>query len=152
MVHDWPDFGLFTTPRKREKKMNKSVLAAIVSAFALSACGPSAQDAKKLNPDNPQVSVVGGKIAIDQETIRFAKDKQNVKITWQLPADSKYTFPKDGIAIKDGGDEFPDCHPEQNGLRFACMNKHSKPGKYKYTITVDGSPAVPPLDPIIDND
>lgn len=107
---------------------------------------------KTMDPSNPQVSVVDGKIVVDQETIRFGKDKRNVKITWQLPPDSKYTFPKDGIVINDAGDEFPDCHQEQNGLRFACMNKHSKPGKYKYTIKVEGSPAVPPLDPVVVND
>ena len=140
--------------------MKKSVLVAALLALVLSACGPNVQDAKKvpdvkkMDPSNPLVSVVGGKIDINQDTIRFGKDKQNVKITWQLPSDSKYTFPKDGIVINDAGDEFPDCQVEPNdkGLKFSCKNKHSKPGKYKYTIKVEGSPVVPPLDPIIEND
>lgn len=145
--------------------MRISVVVAALLAFVLSACGSNVQDVKsaqkgkivqevtKMDPSNPQVSVVDGKIVIDQETIRFAKDKQNVKITWHLPKDSKYTFSKDGIAIKDAGDEFPDCQvePNEKGLKFSCKNKHSKPGKYKYTINVEGSPTVPPLDPIVEN-
>ncbi len=139
--------------------MKKSVLVAVVSAFVLSACGPGAQDAKNVqavkmkDPSNPQITVAGGKIEIDQETITFGKDKPNVKITWHLPKDSKYIFPKDGIVIKDAGDEFPDCQVEPNdkGLKFSCKNKNSKRGKYKYDIKVQGSPEVPPLDPFVDN-
>ncbi len=107
---------------------------------------------------NPQVTVVDGKIVVDQETITFAKDQQNVKITWHLPKDSNYVFPTDGIVIEGAGagDEFLDhqVEPNDKGLKFSCKNKHSKPGKYKYTIKVQGPPGVPPLvplDPYIDN-
>ena len=140
--------------------MKKSVLVAVVSAFILSACGPSAQDAKtaqavkKTDSSKPQVSVVDSKIVVDPDPLQFAKDQQNVKITWELPKDSKYIFPNDGITIKDPGDEILDCQvePNEKGLKYSCKNKHSKAGKYKYTIKVDGSPAVPPLDPVIVND
>lgn len=133
--------------------MKKSVLVAAASALLLAACGSNVQEVKKMDPSNPQVSVVGGKIVVDQDTIRFEKEKQDIKITWHLPKDSKYIFPSDGIVIKDPGDEFPDCkvEPNEKGLKFSCMNKHKKSGTYKYTIKVDGSPAVPPLDPIIAN-
>jgi hypothetical protein len=132
--------------------MKKSLLVAAASVLALVACSSNGEGGKNADPSNPVVSVAGGKITVAPEPLQFAKDKHNVKITWQLPAGTPYTFPKDGIVIGDGGDEFPDCHPEQNGQRFACMNKHNKPGKYKYTIKVDGSPAVPPLDPIVINE
>lgn len=145
--------------------MKKSVLVAALTAFVLSACGPSAQDlksaqpvksvpeVKKSDPSKPQVSVKDGKIVVDPDPLQFAKDQQNVKITWELPKDSKYIFPNDGITIKDPGDEILDCQvePNEKGLKYSCKNKHSKPGKYKYTVKVDGSPAVPPLDPIIEN-
>ena len=133
--------------------MKKSVLVAAMSAIVLTACASNVLDARTIDPENPGVFVVDDKyIVVDQEPIYFPKAKKNVKITWQLPSDSKYRFPKDGIVIKDAGDEFPDCHPEQNGLRFACMNKHYKPGTYKYTIKVEGPSTVPPLDPIVLND
>jgi hypothetical protein len=133
--------------------MKKSVLVAAASALVLTACACNTLNVRKIDPQNPGVFVVDSSyIVVDQEPLYFPKGKQNVTITWQLPSDSRYTFPKDGIVIKDAGDEFPDCHPEQNRLRFACMNKHSKPGKYKYTIKVEGSPAVAPLDPTVLND
>ena len=133
--------------------MKKSVLVATVSALVLTACACNPLDVRNTNPHYPNVSVVDGKyIVVVPDPLYFPKADQNFKITWQLPADSKYTFPRDGIVINDAGDEFPDCHQEQNGLRFACMNKHAKPGTYKYTIKVEGSPAVRPLDPVIMND
>lgn len=133
--------------------MKKSVLVAAVSALVLTGCACNPLDVRKIDPHNPGVFVVNDKyIVVNQEPLYFPKGTQDVRITWQLPSDSKYTFPRDGIVIKDAGDEFADCHPEPNGLRFSCLNKHSKPGTYKYTIKVEGSPAVPPLDPIILND
>ena len=72
-------------------------------------------------------------------------------ITWQMISPG-YTFPSNGIVIQDAGSEFDNCHVEANGRRFACHNKHTKPGKYKYTVNVAGSPAVPPLDPWIANE
>jgi hypothetical protein len=62
-----------------------------------------------------------------------------------------YTFPSNGIVFPNGGTEFVDCRVEANGRRFMCHNKHTKPGRYKYTINITGSPAVPPLDPFVDN-
>ena len=133
--------------------MKISILVAAMSATVLTACASNVLDARTIDPENPGVFVVDNKyIVVDQEPIYFSKGKRDLRITWQLPPDSKYRFPKDGIVIKDPGDEFPDCHPEQNGLRFSCMNKHYKSGTYKYTIKVEGPSAVPPLDPIVIND
>ncbi len=70
------------------------------------------------------------------------------EITWQV-ATPGYTFSENGIAIADGG-EF-DCRPTEGRRRFVCNNKHSKPGTYKYTITLIGFPFVFPLDPWIVN-
>ena len=135
--------------------MKRNAFLAVIFALLLAACTWHGPDTRKLDPDNPQVSVVDGKITIDQETVHFGKEKKNFKITWSLPADSPYRFAKnDGIFIIGGGDEFYGCHQEENGVRFSCMNRNSKPGRnrYKYNIAVEGSPAVRPLDPIIDND
>jgi hypothetical protein len=133
--------------------MKSSVLVVAATALLLTGCACNLPEARKMDPHNPGVFVVDGRyIVVDQEPIYFAREMQNVRITWQLPADSKYRFSRDGISFKDAGDEIADCHLEQNGLRFSCLNKHSKPGKYKYTIKVDGSPVVPALDPTVVND
>jgi hypothetical protein len=133
--------------------MKKTLLVAVAAALGLTACASHHSHGMKSDPASPRVSILGGKqIVVDQEPLFFAKGIQNVRINWQLPPDSKYTFPKDGIVVNDARDEITDCRPEKNGLAFSCLNRHSKPGKFKYTIKVDGSPAVPPLDPIIIND
>ena len=133
--------------------MKKMILVLVATGLLVTACASHRSHVEKTNPLRTGVSVVDGKrIVVGQEPIYFSKGTQNVRFAWQLPPDSQYTFPRDGVVVKDAGDEIVDCHPEQNGLGFSCLNKHTKPGKYKYTIKLDGLPAVPPLDPIIDND
>lgn len=133
--------------------MKRYVLLAAATTLLLSGCAWNLPESRKVNPHYPGVFVVDDKyIVVDQEPIVFARGMQNVRITWQLPPDSRYRFPRDGISFRDAGDEIADCHPEQSGVRFSCLNKHSRPGKYKYTIKLDGSPAVQPLDPTVVND
>ena len=87
--------------------------------------------------------------SVDNETVQVSRGN-SPNITWQIISPG-YTFPSNGIVIAGGGSEF-DCHVEANGRRFTCHNNHTQPGKYKYTVTVTGSPAVPPLDPWIFNE
>lgn len=106
----------------------------------------------------PKVNVVGGGIVIDQEIIVFGKalPKGPIPITWELPKDSNYRFPKDGIVFVDAGGEFDQCMPVADGAHFMCVNQRTKAGRYKYNIKVErrntSVPAVPPLDPIAIND
>lgn len=133
--------------------MKKMILVAAATGLLLTACASHHPHVEKTNPLRTGVSVVDGKyIVVDQEPIYFSKGTQNVRFAWQLARDSGYTFPKDGVVIKDAGDEIVECHPEQGGLSFSCLNKHTKPGKYKYTVKLEGSPAVAPLDPVLVND
>jgi hypothetical protein len=90
------------------------------------------------------------RIGIDYDPI-VVTDKPGAEVAWVLP-DGDWRFDEtNGIALDpDGRSEFT-CHREQNGLRFACIDKHSKCGVYKYTINVKGPVAVPPLDPWIAN-
>ena len=133
--------------------MKKMILVVAATGLLMTACASHHSHVEKTNPLLTGVSVVDGRrIVVDQEPIYFSKGTQNVRFAWQLPPDSQYTFPRDGVVVKDAGDEIVDCHPEQGGLRFSCLNKHAKPGIYKYTIKLEGLPAVSPLDPIIDND
>jgi hypothetical protein len=133
--------------------MKKTLLVAVANGLILTACASHHSHGMKADPVNPHVSILDGKqIVVNQEPLFFAKGVQNVRINWQLPPDSKYTFPKDGIVVNDAREEIVDCRVEKNGLAFSCLNRHTKPGKYKYTIKVEGSPAVAPLDPIVIND
>ena len=86
--------------------------------------------------------------SVDSTTVLVTRGN-SPKITWQMVSPG-YTFPSNGIVIANGGAEF-DCRLEADGRRFACNNRHTTSGKYKYTVNITGSPAVPPLDPWIDN-
>ncbi len=86
---------------------------------------------------------------MNAETIEVTRGN-SPKITWEL-MNSNYTFPTNGIVITNGGTEFS-CHAEANGRKFSCNNRHTVPGRYKYTVNVTGSPAVPPLDPFVANE
>ncbi len=101
----------------------------------------------------PVVDVVGGRITVDQETIRFGVGERNVRITWQLARDD-YRFPADGIEIAGGKADFTHCGPQANGRRFSCVNVHSRRETYKYTINVEDLQGrrLTPLDPFIQND
>jgi len=131
--------------------MRKTVLVAVVSALVLTACACNPPIITNTTGANASVSVANGKIVVVPDPLSFGPGTQNVLITWQLPSSSGYTFPNDGIVISNPGDEIVNCHRVQNGLGFLCTNRHSKKGTYKYTIKVEGSPAVPPLDPVIVN-
>jgi hypothetical protein len=116
------------------------------------------------NPTNPQVSVDGDTIKLDQEILVFAPGVRGA-ITWSLPANSSLRFPKDGIVIEGrlldqvirgkptsialdpDQKEIVDCRPSENGLQFTCFNNHTFPGVYKYTIRVRSGEKVIEKDP-----
>lgn len=129
--------------------MKRSTWLAIAASLVLVACAVN-PFVKASDPHHPNVNVTNGYIVVDQEPIVIAKNERDIAITWQLPMGSPYVFPDDGIVISSGGDEF-NCHREDNKQRFTCKDRHSKPGRYKYTIKVDGPDRIEPLDPSIMN-
>lgn len=129
--------------------MKRSTFSAMASTLLLVACAGNPFD-KTSNPHQPNVSVISGYVVVNLEPIVIDKNEKDVWITWQLTPGSPYTFPNDGIVIAGAGDEF-NCHREENKQRFSCKDKHSKPGRYKYTIRVDGPENPEPLDPSIMN-
>ena len=136
--------------------MKKTILVAAVAGLMLSACAshhPPHARMIKPDPHNPNVYVVDDKyIVVNQEPIYIRKDDKKAIIIWQLPKDSQYSFPEDGIVIAKPDREF-ECNLEGDKQRFRCKFENSKPGRYKYTIKViGGAGPIKPLDPYIVND
>jgi hypothetical protein len=150
--------------------MSKKITLALAALAALSfspshAMPPCNDGAAAPNPTMPKISIVDGKyLVVDQEPLVFtARQKEKeVRITWQLPREGGYRFPKDGITFTDGkkrtglratiDKQIGDCEQREDGLQFTCVNRHERPGTYKYTIKVekDGK-GLKPLDPLITN-
>jgi hypothetical protein len=107
------------------------------------------------DPAAPKVVVVNGNIVVDQDVLRFAKGQTNVRITWRLEGKGgRLTFPENGVVFERAADgEIVDCKRSEDNTVFSCLNRHSKPGVYRYGINAneDGKP-LKPLDPYIMND
>jgi hypothetical protein len=141
---------------REDKTMNKLRFGTVAAILFLGGCAhdmAASGPGRTPNKFSPVVDVVGGAITIDQDEIRFAPEEKNVRITWQLARDN-YRFPADGIVFASGAAEFAHCGPQANGLRYSCVNVHSRPGRYKYTVNVVDlqGKRLPPLDPIVQND
>jgi hypothetical protein len=80
---------------------------------------------------------------------------QGATISWMI-ATPGYTFPDDGIAFDKPGNppttstEFVNLHRQGNGT-FRCNDRKNNLGTFGYTVRLDGSPPVAPLDPFIVN-
>jgi len=136
--------------------MNRKLIAAAVTAAALAGCHtmPCHGPEQSPVPTRPQVSIVDGRhIVVNQEPIIFTKAQVNVTIRWQLPANGEYRFPRNGIDFEKSADgEIVECQPSKDGLEFTCLNRHTRPGSYKYTVNVQrGEKRLEPLDPRVVN-
>lgn len=108
-----------------------------------------------VDPSQPKVAVVDGKIVIDQEALNFPAGQGQVTITWTLPAQSKTVFDeKAGIRFDARAEgEIVNCRRGENNPQvFTCVNRHSRRGYYKYDINVvdEGKPIN--RDPFVWND
>ena len=151
--------------------MNKKLLAAVLFVVLLAGCSHHHRrgDDKYLNPTTPQVLVEGSRIVVPNALV-FLRGEPAVTITWQLPRDSKARFAENGIVIEGRitdellrGEkvsvvldprqtEIVDCRRSKDGLEFTCLNKHTQPGSYKYTIRlIDESQKQIALDPAVVN-
>ncbi len=120
------------------------------------------------NPANPQVTVDGKTLKLDQEISLFAPGVRG-SVTWSLPAKSGLSFPSNGIVIEGRlldqvirgkvvsvaldpeQKEIVDCRPSSDGLQFSCFNNHTFAGVYKYTIRVRSGDQVIERDPVMVN-
>ena len=105
----------------------------------------------------PQVTVTkDGRIEVSPEILFYFRNERDVSIVWQLPRGGQYKFPNDGIVIEGelvdqvlrtpgsaasvalnrNQREIVDCKAKSD-VEFVCLNRHTRPGIYKYTIRVD---------------
>ncbi len=133
----------------------KKIVISLLGVLVLASCAHQRFEHRHraMDPLRPLVNVVGGRfIVVNQEPLVFLKDQRDVAITWQLPPGSNLRFARDGIVIDKAGDEFVNCGPRDDGLMFSCTNRHTKPGKYSYTIRLlDGEKRIQ-SDPTIMNE
>jgi hypothetical protein len=129
--------------------MNKSLLLAAALAVLLSSCAHM-YPTKPGEPRPTRVSVTDGHIVVSQEPI-YVK-AQNATIVWRVPFGSSLTFPRDGIVVREAPEGEFRCSVADDGKVFTCLDRNSRPGRYKYTIKLqDGAQAIEPLDPVIHN-
>jgi hypothetical protein len=150
--------------------MNKKLLIAVLFGVLMTGCAHHRHgyDGKGPNPSLPQVTVVGDDIKVDQEILVFRPGMGGL-ITWTLPANSPYRFAENGIVIEGRlvdrvirGEQVSvvldtrpgdigECKRAKEGLEFTCVNKHTMPGVYKYTIRLIGGAKPLQRDPPIVN-
>ncbi len=151
--------------------MKRWRLIPVACALLLAGC---AHFTKPPDPTRPQVSVLDGRLlVVNAEPLVFTR-RGEVTITWHLPRG--YTFderqgiviegrlvnqtkvPRDGLlqqtyVLDPKQDEIVRCSRGRDASEFSCLNRNTKPGRYKYTIRVrDGTKALEPLDPWLMNE
>lgn len=150
--------------------MKKWHLISVACALLLAGC---AHFTRPPDPVRPQVFVVDGRLlVVNAEPLVFTR-RGEVTITWHLP--KGYTFDeKQGIVIegrlvsqtkvpRDGlvqqiyvldpkQNEIGPCSRSKDGSEFSCVNRNTKPGRYKYTIRVQDGTKVESLDPWVVNE
>lgn len=135
--------------------MKRSFLLAALCALVLSSCSwlGDRKAEHRFDPKTPQVFLVGSYLAVSPEPLIFLKDQRDVTITWQVPRGSNLRFPRDGIVFERKAEgELVNCGPRNDGLEFTCLNRHTRPGKYQYEITVtDGQKRIK-VDPYVLNE
>jgi hypothetical protein len=137
--------------------MNK-YLVSVAAALMLSACATHGFDGhaggmcNEANTHCVQVTVSGGTIAVDREKLRV-RGPSHV-IFWRInnAGGQNYSFPANGIDFDtDSGKKQFSCVRQQPTV-FRCLDPNSERGEFKYTVRLEGSPAVKPLDPWVIND
>jgi hypothetical protein len=139
--------------------MKRTLLIVAAMATLLAGCAgrpygghDDGRMSRRFDSTRPWVAVVGNKyIVVDQEPLLFREDQKDVTITWSVPGNSKYRFPKDGIVVEKPGDEIVRCQPMDDGRRFTCLNRNTREGKYAYTIKLVGGDRTIVSDPTIVN-
>ena len=138
--------------------MKKNLLFAAVLALGVTACqslhpGGGARIAAKQHTIVVTVYDMGGTPTIEVDVDELKVRGTDHTIFWEIDnaAMQNYSFANDAaIKFLDGKGQFDDCG-KVNDTKFKCKDKGTVKERFKYTITLSGSPSVRPLDPFIVN-
>ena len=129
--------------------------ALALAAAGVSLSGFAATNAKDVQPNcvNPTcvttVSILScTKYELSTDPIVVAKGNKPV-LRWTLVTPG-WIFTKEGIDIKKHGTEF-EGKAKESGASFKWKNKNTKPGEYKYNISVTDGNQVCTYDPTVVN-
>ncbi len=129
--------------------------AYLVVAISLALCGcVDKTSSGAAGVKNIDVRVEGGTIVVPEDRAVVKADIGT--IMWNLPKESNYLFPRDGIVIDPGN--FSPCALTAGGKSFTCVKRGHRLGHYKYIVNVnDGTKSLdplplPPLDPWVANE
>ncbi len=130
--------------------MNKLLPLLVALGVAVSACESKAPSAEATMGDKwVTVEITNGVIVPDPDPIPIPRGGH--VIHWVIVTDG-YTFPDDGITLKDGPNSaITHAHPANQGKIFQVNDKNITIEDIRYSIKVNGSPPVPTLDPTIRN-
>lgn len=101
------------------------------------------------NPGDPRpttVDVVNGHVVVDQEPIIV--NTRGASIIWRVPNFSSLQFPQNAVTFANAPEGEFNCTVSGNGKQVVCVDRNSKPARYKYTIRLQG---FDPLDPSVVN-
>ena len=128
------------------------LLLALAAVALLSSCAHMAPGRSGEPTPVDVYANADGYLVVNQEPI-YVKAK-DARITWRLPAVGGLTFAPGAeriIVTESPPGEFK-CEVADAGKTLVCIDRNSKPGRYKYMLTVqqDGK-RLEPLDPSIVN-
>jgi hypothetical protein len=129
--------------------MNKLLPLLAALGVAVAACESKAPAVAAAGHKWVTVEIKNGVIVPDSDPIIISGGGH--VIHWVIVTDG-YTFPDEGIALKDGpNSEIDNAHPANQGKVYQVNDKNSRAADIRYSIKVNGSPPVPTLDPTIRN-
>ncbi|ODU08815.1 MAG: hypothetical protein ABS84_11185 [Rubrivivax sp. SCN 71-131] len=142
--------------------MRRRLIAATALALLLAACGGRYH--QQMHNAWPVVEASGDTVkAVNPDPLRFRQGAGAVVIIWRTSG-ADYSFARNGIVIdgeldRPGGklssreqNEIIDCKPLEDGRRFQCIYRNSRPGAFKYSVhLLRQGKALAPLDPQITN-
>ena len=139
----------------RQASLSTLILVAVVSGCATHSGDGRSDDLVCNSAQQCRVKVEvtcapGCRASVDHPRV-FARGHDVVWSIANKPGQSYVFRTQGGVAFKtEAGMRVFRCHVEANGNRYACRNQRAR-GTYEYGIQLDGSPAVPLLDPWVVN-
>ena len=130
--------------------MNKSLPLAVALALLASACAHM-YPTKPGDPRPTSVRANEGRLVVNQEPIYVGT--KDATIVWYVPYFSPLRFPREGaVVFREAPEGEFRCSVAEDLRSVSCIDRYSKPGRYKYTIRLqqDGKD-LEALDPSVVN-